>query len=215
MISLVYFLPIWFQAIKGTTAVRSGINTLPMVLSLVVGAIGSGATIRRTGWYNPWMFVSTILMSIGSGLITTFEINTAPAKWIGYQVIFGFGLGTGMQQSSLAAQTILAQKDVSMGISIMFFAQSLGGALFICVGQSLFTTRLVSGLSHISGIDPRALLTAGATEVRNVVAQEYLGAVLWSYNEALSKAFIVALAVSCFSVLPALGMEWKKIEKRH
>lgn len=75
MVSLVYFLPFWFQAIKCTTAVRSGISILPMVLALIIDAIASGATIGRTGWYNPWMFVCTIFMSIGSGLIMTFEIT--------------------------------------------------------------------------------------------------------------------------------------------
>lgn len=192
---------------------HSGINTLPIVLALVFGAMVSGAIIRRTGWYNPWMFICTILISIGCGLITTFRTNTSSAEWIGCPVILGLGLGTGMQQSGLVAQAVLARKDVSMGISIMFFAQSLGGALFICVGQSLFTTHLVSGLSHISGVDPRALLTTGGTEVRNVVAQENITAVLWNYNEALSKAFTVALAVSFFSWLPALGIEWKSIQK--
>lgn len=119
-----------------------------------------------------------------------------------------------MQQSSLAVRSaVLTQKDVSMGISIMFFAQSLGGALFICIGQSLFSISLVSGLCNIPDIDARALLTARPIEVRSIVAQENLGIMLWNYNASLSKAFRVALAVSCFSLLPALGVKWKKIKK--
>lgn len=134
MISLIYDIPLWFQAVKGVSAVHSGIDTLPMVLALVVGAIMSGSIITATGWYNPWMFASTALMSIGAGLITTWRIETGHAKWIGYQVIFGLGLGYGMQQASLAAQAILDRKDISTGISLMFFAQNLGGAIFISVG---------------------------------------------------------------------------------
>lgn len=34
-------------------------------------------------------------MPIGAGLITTFTPTTNHARWIGYQVIYGFGLGLG------------------------------------------------------------------------------------------------------------------------
>lgn len=213
MISLVYYLPLWFQAVKGTSAVRSGINTLPMVLSLVVGAITAGAIVTRTGWYNPWMFFCTTFMSIGTGLITTLKTDTSTAKWIGYQIIFGLGLGTGMQQSSLAAQALLAKEDVSTGVSLMFFARSLGGALFVSIGQSLFNNDLRSSLLHVSGIDTIAVVKAGPTELRRAVTPENLALVLTAYNAALTKAFVVALAASCASVLPALGMEWRRIRK--
>lgn len=213
MVTLVYYLPLWFQAIKGTSAVQSGIDTLPMVLSLMFGAILAGAVITATGWYNPWMFFCTIFISTGMGLIMTLKTNTAAVKWIGYQIVFGIGLGAGMQQSSLAAQAILAEKDVSTGVSLMFFARSLGGALFISIGQSLFNNNLKSSLRDIPGVDVGAVLAAGATDVRHAVNPEDLEPVLAAYNAALTKIFIVAFAASCASVLPALGMEWKRIKK--
>ena len=210
---MLYTLPLWFQAVKGTSAVESGIDTIPMVLALVVGAILSGGIITATGYYVPWMFVSTILMSVGSGLTTTFDKQTATKEWIGYQVIFGLGLGTGMQQASLAAQTVLNQKDVSIGISLMFFAQSLGGAVFVCVGQALFINHLSSALDNISGIDVGAILAAGATGLAKVVPVDKLTEVLLAYNDGLVRAFAVAVAVSCLMLIPALGMEWRTIKK--
>jgi hypothetical protein len=213
LISMLYSLAIWFQAVKGTTAVQSGIDTIPMVLSLVVGAIMSGGIVRRTGYYVPWMFVSTVLMSIGSGLTTTFDLSTGHSKWIGYQVLFGFGLGTAMQQPSMAAQTVLDQKDVSTGVSLMFFSQSLGGAIFVCIGQVLFRNYLASTLRSISGINIRAIFAAGATDLAKAVPADKLTDVLTVYNDGLRKAFIVAVAVSCLMVLPAIGMEWRSIKE--
>ncbi|EEU46912.1 uncharacterized protein NECHADRAFT_36043 [Fusarium vanettenii 77-13-4] len=214
MISLLYTLPIWFQAIKGTSAIQSGIDTIPLVLSLVVGAIMSGAIITRTGYYVPWMFVATILTSVGSGLMTTFKINTGHSAWIGYQVLFGLGLGTGMQQPSMAAQTVLSQSDVSIGISLMFFSQSLGGAIFICIGQSIFVNYLSDGLKAVSGINTQAILEAGATALSDLVPANKLHEVLVVYNDALQKAFIVVVAVSAFMVVPALGMEWRTVKNK-
>ncbi|KAI8309033.1 Rubrofusarin-specific efflux pump aurT [Colletotrichum sp. SAR11_240] len=86
-------LPIWFQGIRGTDAVTSGIDTLPLVLALVFGAMVSGAMINGIGWFNPVFFSSVIFMSVGGGLISTFGVHTPTQTWIGYQIILGLGIG--------------------------------------------------------------------------------------------------------------------------
>ncbi|CAI7622651.1 unnamed protein product [Penicillium crustosum] len=213
LISMLYTLPLWFQGVRGTSAVKSGIDTIPMVLALVVGAILSGSIITATGYYVPWMFVAAILMSTGAGLMTTFKMDTNHAAWIGYQVLFGLGIGTGMQQPSMAAQTILPMGEVPIGISLMFFAQSLGGAIFIAVAQSLFQNYLGANLPHIQGIDVAKIMAAGATGLSDAVPVTKLNEVLVLYNDGLRRSFIVAVAVSCLMILPALTMEWRSIKK--
>lgn len=47
---LVYYLPIWFQAVKGASAVKSGIMNLPMVLTLVISSILSGIAVTLIGY---------------------------------------------------------------------------------------------------------------------------------------------------------------------
>ena len=213
MISMLYTLPLWFQGVRGTSAVKSGIDTIPLVLSLVIGTILSGAIITRTGYYNPWMFVATIFMSTGAGLMTTFTLDTNHSAWIGYQVVFGLGIGCGMQQASLAAQTILPMEEVAIGVSLMFFAQSLGGAVFIAVSQSLFQNYLGTNLPLISGIDVSEVLAAGSTGLADAVPANKLREVLITYNDGLRRSFMVAIAVSCLMIVPALTMEWKTIKK--
>lgn len=53
---LVYFLPIWFQAVKGASAVKSGIMNLPMVLTLVLVSIASGIGVTVVGYCKSPMF---------------------------------------------------------------------------------------------------------------------------------------------------------------
>jgi hypothetical protein len=43
------------------------------------------------------MIASTVIMSIGTGLLTTFEPSTASPTWIGFQALAGIGIGLGMQ----------------------------------------------------------------------------------------------------------------------
>jgi hypothetical protein len=85
------------------------------------------------------MIFSSVVASVGVGLLSTLKPNSSPAHWIGYQIIFGLGVGSGMQQPMLAAQIVLELKDVPVATSILMFAQLLGGAMFISIGQNVFT----------------------------------------------------------------------------
>jgi hypothetical protein len=82
----VYYLPIWFQAIEGNSAVDSGIHLLPMVMSIVVASIITGQLVSRLGYYTPFMIFGVCLTAVGVGLLTTLEIDILEGKWIGFQI---------------------------------------------------------------------------------------------------------------------------------
>ncbi|KAJ7124552.1 major facilitator superfamily domain-containing protein [Mycena epipterygia] len=213
---LVYFLPIWFQAIKGVSAVKSGIDNLPMILSLVISSLLAGGIITVVGYYTPFMILSSLLMAVGAGLISTFSTNTGHAHWIGFQIIYGLGVGFGMQQPVIAAQTVLNLEDVPTGTSLILFMQTIGGALFISVAQNVFTNKLVSGLrDHVPGVNPAIVLSAGATSLQTAVDSKFLPAVLSVYNQALVSAFYVSVALACLSIVGALSIEWKSVKGKN
>ena len=208
----VYYIPIWLQAIKDVSAIKSGIDTLPLVLSLVFASIAAGFLVSKIGYYTPFMIASSVIMSIGAGLLTTWTPDTLHPKWIGYQVVLGFGMGMGMQQASLAVQAVLPRKDAPIGISLVMFCQQLGAAVFVSVGLSVFTNELVKGLKNVAGISAAAVVSTGATDIRHVVTGSNLRRVLVAYNGALTKTFTVALAMSCLSIIGGLCIEWKNIK---
>lgn len=216
LIIMVYYLPLWFQAIKNASAIRSGVMNLPFLLALMVAAAITGGSITRFGYYTPAMIGSSVLMSIGIGLMTTWKYNTNADKWIGYQVIFGFGLGMGMQQPGIAAQTVLSRKDVPTGVALMFFTNALGGAIALAVAQSVFTNRLVKDLKSTLGAALTGkILEQGATRLRDIDAVKndkgLEREVLIGYNDAIMKTLYVALALACASIVGALLMEWRDV----
>lgn len=213
MMIMIYYLPIWFQAIKDVSAYHSGINTLSLVVGLVASSISAGALVQGIGYYTPFMNANSCLTSIGAGLITTFTPNTGHAKWIAYQSIFGFGVGLGMQQASLAAQAVLGRKDATTGISLIMFCQLLGGAVFVSIGQNVFANELVKGLASVAGIHPAAVAPTGATELRKTVDPAKLTEVLSANNGTLVKVYEAGLTLARLSVIGALCMEWKDIKK--
>jgi len=199
--------------VRGTTALQSGINTLPFVISMVLASILSGGVTTKIGYYVPSMLLCPSIMAVGLGLMSTFTVAEPNSRWIGYEIIAGFGLGLGMQAANLAAQAVLPKPDIPTGIAIMFFAQQLGGAIFTSVGQNLLSTTLASGLVGIPNIVPSQIGTVGAADIVSAVPSEYQPQVRELYNHALSRIFLCGTGVACVGILAALAMEWKNIKK--
>lgn len=132
--------------------------------------------------------------------------------WIGVQVLFGVGVGAGMQQANTAAQTVLSRKDSPTGIAIMMFGMTLGGSIASSVAQNILNNKLISGLSSIPGFDARSIVNTGATELRHELPIKYLPEVLYVYNNALTSVFHVAVVTGCLTVLGSGTMEWRSVK---
>ncbi|KAF2728670.1 MFS general substrate transporter [Polyplosphaeria fusca] len=214
MLTVSLYIPLWFQAIKNTSAMKSGINTIPLVLSVVVGSIMSGGLTQRIGYYTPFMIFGACFMAIGAGLLTTWTASTDSPMWIGYQILLGFGVGCSMQHPNLAVQIVLPKPDVPSGTAILSFAQTLGGAVFVAVGQNLFLDKFQAGLGNIPGVDVHRISSAGATEIQHRVPPQLRPAVISAYNRSLTQGpFFAALIVACLMLPSALGMEWRSVKE--
>ncbi|KAJ5382714.1 Major facilitator superfamily domain general substrate transporter [Penicillium concentricum] len=215
-LSSVYFLPIWFQAVKNASPVSSGIMNLPMLISVVLTSIVSGIIITLVGYYTPFMIFGTVLLAIGSGLMSMFNVDTSKAAWIGYQIIAGVGVGAGMQQSMIAVQVVLDLADIPTGTAIIVFAQTLGGALFVSIGNNAFRNKLVEYLARdMPNLDPAVILNTGATGFHSVVDNADLPEVLLAYNDALTQTFLVGASVASISIVGAVGVEWKSVKGKN
>ncbi|KAI9727732.1 MAG: hypothetical protein M1828_005960 [Chrysothrix sp. TS-e1954] len=212
MTIFIYFLPIWFEAVKGTSAVEAGIRLLPMVLSMVLGSILGGSLTSVIGYYTPFLLCGTVIGAIGAGLLTTLQVTTSEGRWIGYQILYGLGLGFSFQAPSMAAQTVLAKNDVSIGASLVLFSLTLLGAIFVSVGQNVYQNRLVSSLSSFVNVTSEQIEYAGTTGIYKLVPTQEYGMVRQAFNSALRWDFIVALVLACLTLLPALGLEWRNVK---
>ncbi|EKG09595.1 Tetracycline resistance protein TetB/drug resistance transporter [Macrophomina phaseolina MS6] len=218
---LTYYLPIWFQAIKGASAVKSGIMNIPMILALVVCSTLAGASVTITGHYVTFMIFSSVLMAIGAGLLTTLQSDTKHPRWIGYQVTFGTGVGLGMQQTLVAVQAGLPAADIPIGTAVVVFSQTLGGAVFISVGQTVFTNQLTKNIAaDISEAGARfqaTVLTTGAAELQHTlkaVYPQFLEKALKAYNDSLTQTWIVCVALAVLSILGAASVPSNSVKRQ-
>lgn len=179
---------------------------------MVAASILAGVLTKITGYYTPFMIAGVCFVSVGGGLLNTLQVDTPQAKWIGYQLLYGFGMGCSFQGPNLAAQTVLRKRDVSIGTSLMFFSQLLGGAIFVSVGQNVLNNELSKRLSSLPGFDAEKVQSSGATSLTNL-PDSIKPKVLREYNESLRKVFQVGLIMACLSIFGALLMEWRSVKE--
>jgi hypothetical protein len=123
---ITFYLPIWSQAIRGVSAVRSGILILPMIGAYVLGCVLAGVLVSLVGFPAPAMILSGILAVLGAGMLTTLKSTSSQTTPLPFEILVGLGVGIGMQQPILAAQAALELKDIAVGTAILMFAQTLG-----------------------------------------------------------------------------------------
>ena len=158
------------------------------------------------------MLLASITLALGVGLLTRLHFDTPMQYVLGYQVPGGIGLGLALQQTVLAAQTILPIPDVPIGVSLIVLAQTLGGTVSLSIAETIFSTSLVSSIARsVPQVDQSTVLNSGATTLQKSIPAEYLDAVLFHYNRAIVETWYLSLAFACASIIGVLGMEWKRI----
>ncbi|KAL1851690.1 hypothetical protein VTK73DRAFT_9376 [Phialemonium thermophilum] len=210
---LIYFIPNWFQAITHVSAAESGIRTIPLVASSVVGLIAGGVATTQLGYYVPCAVVGACLSSVGAGLISSWKPDSSEAAWVGYQILNGIGTGLVYQVPNLAIQTVLPKRDAPTGFAVALFGGLLFSSVFLSVGENVLANELVHKLSKLtnSTVDANDVYTSGATTLLDQLPEHLRPTGLRAYNASLQVVFQIGLALSCMCVPAACALEWKSV----
>jgi hypothetical protein len=199
---LMYFLPLYFQVVSGVSAAQSGVRNVPFILGISLFTIFAGVLITVTGHYIPLLLVGGILATVGNGMIYTLGVNSPSSEWIGYQVITGVGVGMSIQVPIIVGQAVVEPTDLSSITAIVMFFQTLGGAVFIQMGQSLFSNKLVKVIpDNVPNVNPALIVGTGATELRDVFDKELIPGIIRSFLAGLKDAYILAVALAALATV--------------
>ena len=216
LINMTFFLPIWFQAIKNETAMRSGVHMVPFFVTQSVFSLIAGFVVSKFGYTTPPAVIGSAIGTVGLGLLTLLKPDTTTAQWVGYEVLTAAGFGISIQQCFTAVQTVLGEEDLALATAAVTAAQSLGGAIFVSVGNSVFQHNLMkaSAANLLPGIDIKQVIEAGATAFRDLIPAEELPAMIQVYNKAIQTVFIVPIPLGVLATLIACFIEFKSVKPK-
>ncbi|KAI1177085.1 major facilitator superfamily domain-containing protein [Nemania sp. FL0916] len=204
--TLGYFLPVYFQAVLGTTVSASGVAFLPITIGTLVFAALSGIIMSKSGHYKFLHFVAFASCTVGCGLLTTIGHGTPTVAWVFFEIILSIGLGVSVSTILPATLAALPQSDVAAASAAFAFVRSFGFALGVTVASVIFTNTIDKHLDMVSA-ELQSLLShrkayAFASQVRNIArkftAKEWNGVVA-IYTTSLKTVWWFALGVSATS----------------
>jgi EmrB/QacA subfamily drug resistance transporter len=210
----VVFLPRYFQLIHGASATESGWQIMALLGGLIIGAIGGGGVVAKTGHWKLLLLGSMVVGAAGMLLLTGLEADTElPYVW-GAMFLTGLGLGPITSILTAVIQSTSPPETMGVATSTLTSARQLGASVWLAITGSYFTTvfddrlpgalrgsgvpdELATGLTGGGGAVSEettstgdlgtAILSALPGEVRATV-EPFIGAIVDGMYQAISVA---------------------------
>ncbi|KAL0947702.1 hypothetical protein HGRIS_013788 [Hohenbuehelia grisea] len=169
--AVIFYLPIYFQACKLASPIRSGIDLFGLALTIAPFAIFTGLSVEIFKRYRPQNYAGWVLNIVGFALLSTLSADSAKAKYIGYQIILGVGLGITWIGTQFPILAPLPYSNNAHALALFTFlrcfAQSWGAVIGGAILQNHLSTRLPPGLQDAAGTNPE-LIYALIPEIRRL-----------------------------------------------
>jgi hypothetical protein len=203
--SILYYLPLYFEAVKGFGPILTGVALFPWTFTVAPASVATGITIAVTGRYRLANRLGWFLTTVGMGLLIILKPNTPTVSWIFLNLVGGLGAGILFPAMALAVQASATAKDQAYAANMFSFFRSFGQTLGVAIGGVIFqnqmkkrmlTYPLLAGLADEYSRDAAGLVQI----IKEMPASEMKEQLRESYTDALKYIWIVML------VLAALAM---------
>ncbi|KAI0449640.1 efflux pump antibiotic resistance protein [Xylaria acuta] len=212
---LEYYLPTYYQTVRGYSPAKSGYMMFPIIVGATIGSLVHGAGTSAFGHYAPFMLFASIIMPVASGLITTFKLDTSLVQLILYTALSGLAYGIGFSGPQNAVQTVLPADDVPLGLSIMLFAQSFGPAVAVAIAQVLFTNQLWTNLNEVvPGLSRATIEDNGLSEIVKSVPLARVKEALEGIDKSITQTWYLVVALASATIIGSLTIEWRSVKPK-
>ncbi|KAJ5206591.1 Major facilitator superfamily domain general substrate transporter [Penicillium cf. griseofulvum] len=216
-----YYLPLYFQAVLGSSPIMSGVYILPFVLAITASAALTGLFIQKTGLYLPAMWLGLIAMTLGVGLLINLDVTAEWGKIMGFQIIAGIGIGLNFEGPLLALQAIVGAENTATATATIGFVRTLSTAISVVIGTVMFQNQMArKGSQLISALGEKiASLVSGASMAnigiidtlpldQKLVAREAI-------HESLKTVWIMYVAFAAVGLVAGIFVEGHHLDTEH
>ncbi|KAF8576867.1 MFS general substrate transporter [Ramaria rubella] len=213
MLGAVY-LATWYQAVKGASPTRSGIDLLPF--SLVTSGFGviTGILVGKVGRYWHILVLFPLIGAVASGLEFTINETTPEARLVGYQILWAVSIGATLQQAMLAVQAEYEDSlvDTRFATSLVTFVGFIGRMVGLGMGSALFTNKLAKYIEIFAPDAPFELILHSVDAIFSLPLEQRTG-VIHAYVLSLRYVFILGVPAGGLATLSAFLVRDHKLKK--
>jgi DHA2 family multidrug resistance protein len=169
-----FLMPIYLQALRGRTALGTGLTLLPMAIAGGIMVTLSGRIYDRVG-PRPLMVIGFGILLVNTWQLSLIQGDT-PIRWILFLLALrGLALGCVVQTTMVTALSVVPRRDLARGSSLTnatrLVVQSIGVAILATVLASTLSPQVKALQQQFSQrADPAPGRTAGLCEPVRVAA---------------------------------------------
>jgi EmrB/QacA subfamily drug resistance transporter len=193
------FLPQWFQFVKGVSPTDSGLQSLALLAGIIIGSIGAGQLVARTGKYKAIILAGLAVMSVGLFLMSGLRANTdLPVLWF-WMFVTGLGIGPTLSVFTIVVQNAVPFAKLGVATSNLTFFRQIGGSIGLALLGTAFGQRLTDELPSqlVSAGVPAQLVSrfggSGGNAESFIVVGKDLGATILASVPAEVRSFVEPL----------------------
>ncbi|PVH86320.1 MFS transporter [Cadophora sp. DSE1049] len=149
VLALTYYIPIFFQFVRGDGPLDAGIRLLPLIISMVVITMINAFVMPRFSLVSPWYIIGSSLVLIGSALMYTIDEQTPNANIYGYTILIGAGAGAYIVCGFTIHQSLVPASEISNAVSAMTIAQTIGLVTFLSISGTVYQNIAIKKLSLV------------------------------------------------------------------
>ena len=169
----IVFMPRYFQFVHGASATSSGWQIMTLLLGLIVGAVGCGQIVARTGRWKVLLLAAMGAGVAGMGALSMLRTDSPmPFVW-GAMFLTGLGLGPITSVLTAVVQTTVPAEVMGVATSTITFFRQLGASIWLAVSGSVFSTAFRDQLpGQLTGNGVPPALVTGLTSGSDAAASE-------------------------------------------
>ncbi|KAK5049437.1 hypothetical protein LTR84_004366 [Exophiala bonariae] len=218
-LAVLYYLPLFYQAVDGYGATESAVRLLPAIVASVSGSLFGGIWIKLFGKYY-WLTVfAYTLLAAGMAVVllsTGLLVNNTYAISVG-TVMGGFGNGIGVTSALIAIISNAAPEDQAVATACSYLFRSLGSVLGISLTATAIQQRLRDDLARrIGSGHDAAAIEQGVRQSLDYLDQltpELRHLVRLAYGTATTSGFLLALIVSLGATVASLFIREQRLNR--
>ncbi|KAF9909698.1 hypothetical protein EC991_008177 [Linnemannia zychae] len=209
---VIFYLPIYFQVIRGESATIGGLETVPFVIGIVLTSVSSGIWVLKRGTFAFMPAVGNFVFMIGVALCVLFKEATPRVVTVFVLMLCGMGAGFTFQASTLAVQSSVKPKYMATVTASIQFVRSLGQVFGIAIVGSVFNNKLEDSLLAKFPANGPILRVKQDYEFITKFSELEKVAIYASFVEAIHYAFYCSVAACGFAFLSACFIQHKELK---
>ncbi|KAJ3557850.1 hypothetical protein NM688_g1248 [Phlebia brevispora] len=209
MISVVYYMPTYYQACKGSSPTGSGVDFLGLSLAIGPALVITGASIKITKSYRVQLWIGWILSLLGIGILTTLHADTPLAHSICLPILFGVGSGIIYSATYFPVLAPLPISENAHALALFSFCRSFAAVWGVTIGSTILQTQLKRRLpaAFLTGLPGGAAIAFSAIPVIGTLPEPMQGEVREAFAGSIIIIWQVMVGIAGIGLLASFAMK--------